>query len=72
MLVLVCRNEFTCKITGNTYKLSGNLSCYNANVVYLISCKLCKISTLGLPIKKIKPKFRVNKSDIKTVKDRCG
>ena len=72
MLLLARKNEFTCKVTGNTYKLRGNLSCNNANVVYLISCKLCKISMLGLSIKKIKPRFRVNKSDINTVKDRCG
>ena len=47
---LVCRNEFTCKVTGKTYKVKGNLSCNSANVVYLISCKLCKDQYVGSPI----------------------
>ena len=31
---LVCRKEFTSKVTGKTYKVRGNLSCNSANVVY--------------------------------------
>ena len=37
---LICRNEFTCKVTDKTYKVRGNLSCNSANIVYLVSCKL--------------------------------
>ena len=44
---IVCRNEFTCKVTGTTYKVRDNLSCNSANVVYLISCKLCKDQYVG-------------------------
>ena len=70
---LVCRNEFTCKVTGKTYKVRGNLSCTSANVVYLISCKLCKDQYVGSAYKNnFKPRFRVHKSDINTGKDRCG
>ena len=70
---LVCRNEFTCKVTGKTYKVRGNLSCNSANVVYLISCKLCKDRYVGSAYKNnFKPRFRVHKSDINTGKDRCG
>ena len=70
---LVCRNEFTCKVTGKAYKVRGNLSCNSANVVYLISCKLCKDQYLGSAYKNnFKPRFRVHKSDINTGKDRCG
>ena len=70
---LVCRNEFTCKVTVKTYKERGNLSCNSANVVYLISCKLCKDRYVGCPYKNnFKPRFRVHKSDINTGKDRCG
>ena len=70
---LVCRNEFSCKVTGTTYKVKGNLSCNSANVVYLISCKLCKDQYVGSTYKNnFKPRFRVHKSDINTGKDRCG
>ena len=43
----ICNNEFTCKFTGKTYKVRGNLSCNSANVVYLMSCKLCKDHNVG-------------------------
>ena len=70
--LLVCRNEFTCKVTGKTYKIRGNLLCNSANVVYLISCKLCKDQYVGSAYKNnFKPRFRVHKSDINTGKDRC-
>ena len=70
---LVCRNEFTCKVTGKTYKVRGNLPCNSPNVVYLISCKLCKDQYVGSAYKNnFKPRFRVHKSDINTGKDRCG
>ena len=70
---LVCRNEFTCKVTGNTYKVRGNLLRNSANVVYSISCKMCNDQYVGSAYKNnFKPRFRVNKSDINTGKDRCG
>ena len=59
---LICRNEFTCKVTGKRYKVKGNLSCNSPNEVYLISSKL----------RNFKPRFRVNKSYINTGKDTCG
>ena len=62
---LVCRKEFTCKVTGKTYKVRGNLSCNSANVVYLISCKLCKDQYVAYK-NNFKPRFRVHKSDINT------
>ena len=69
---LVCRNKFTCKFTGKTYKVRGNLSCNSANLVYLLSCKLCKDQYVGSAYKNnFKPGFRVHKSDINTGKDRC-
>ena len=56
---LVCRSVFTCKVTGKTYKVKGNLSCYEANVVYLISCKLRKDQFVGSAYKNsFKPRFR--------------
>ena len=66
---LVCRHEFTCKVTGTTYNVKVNLSCNSANVVYLISCKLCKDQYVGSTHKNnFKPRFRVHKSDTSTSK----
>ena len=70
---LECTNEFTYKVTGKTYKVRGNLSCNSANVLYLISCKLCKGQYVVSAYKdNFTPRFRVHKSDINTGKDRCG
>ena len=69
---LVCRNEFTCKVTGKTYKTRGNLSCNSANVVYLISFKLCKDQCVGSAYKNnFKGRFRIHIRHINTGKDRC-
>ena len=35
---LVCKNEFTCRVTGKTYKVRGKLCCTSSNMTYLISC----------------------------------
>ena len=70
---LVCRNEFTCKITGKTCKVRGNLSCHGADVVSIISCKWCKDQYIASACKNnFKPRFRVHKSNINTIKGRCG
>ena len=70
---LGCRNKFNCKVTGKTCNVRGNLSCNSVNVVYLISCKMCKDQYVGCAYKNnFKPRFGVYKSDINTGKDRCG
>ena len=70
---LVCKNEFMCTVTGKTYKERGKLCCTSSNVIYLISCKLCKIQNVGSAFKdNFKPRFRVHKSDVITSKDRYG
>ena len=68
-----CKNEFTCTVTGKTYKVGGKLCCTSSNVIYLISCKLCKEKYVGSAFKdNFKPRFRVHKSDVITGKERCG
>ena len=44
---LECKNEFSCKITSKTHKVRGNSSCTDANIVYSISCRLCKDQYVG-------------------------
>ena len=47
------------------------MSCNTSNVIYLISCKNWKDQYIGSAID-FKARFRIQKSDIKTKKCRCG
>ena len=67
---LVCSNEFTCTVTGKTYKVRGKLCCISSNVIYLVSCKLCKKQQVSSSFKNNQD--RVHRSDVITGKDRCG
>ena len=59
---LVCKNGFTCTVTGKTYKVKGKLYCTSSNAIYLISCKLCKEQYEGSAFKdNFKPRFKVHK-----------
>ena len=70
---LVCKTEFTCRVTGKTYRVRGKLCCTSSDVTYLICCKLCKEQYVGSAFKdNFKPRCRVHKSDVITGKDRCG
>ena len=70
---LVCKNEFTCTVTGKTYKIRGKLCWTSSNVIYLISCKLCKEQYVGSAFKdNFKSRFRVHKSDVITGKNWYG
>ena len=68
---LVAEKKFTSKVTGKTYFIKGDLSCNSKNVIYLITCDKCKDEYIGSAVD-FKPRFRVQKSDIKTKKERCG
>ena len=53
--------------------MRGKLSCTSSNVIYLISCKLCKEQYVGSAFKEnFRPRFRVHRSDVITGKNRCG
>ena len=53
------------------HKLRCKLCYISSNVLYLISCKLCKEEYVGSAFKGIsKPSFRVYKSDVITGKDK--
>ena len=60
-------------VTSKTYKVRGKLCCTSSNVIYLISCKLCKEKCVGSAFKdNFKARFRVHRSDVINGKDRCG
>ena len=70
---LFFKKEFTCTVTGKTYKIRRKLCCTSSNVIYLISWKLCKEQNEGSPFTdNFNPRFRVHKSDVIIGKDRCG
>ena len=70
---LVRKNEFTCTVTGKTYKVRSKSRCTSSNVIYLISCKLYKEQYVCSAFKNnFKSRFRVHKSDIITRKDKCS
>ena len=68
---LVVFPDITCFATTRKYKIKGILKCDSRNVIYLISCKYCGMQYVGSAIG-FKEKLRIHKSDINTVKIRCG
>ena len=68
---LVCKNEFTCTVTGKIYKARDKFCCTSSNVIYLISRKLYKEQYAGSAFKdNFKLRFSVHKNDTITCKDR--
>ena len=61
----------TIAVTGKKYKIQGQLSCNNINVIYFITCSACNDLYVGYAVK-FKKRFRVHKSDITTCKYRYG
>ena len=68
---MVFENMFTCTVTGKKYFAKGELHCYSRNVIYLVECSNCKQQYISSALN-FKQRFRIQKSDIKTNKDRCG
>ena len=67
------RMDLRAQSLTKTYKVRGKLCCTSSNVIYLISCKLCKEQYVGSAFKdNFKPRFRVYNSDVITGKGRCG
>ena len=66
---LITDSKFRCIVTGKTYFIKGNLSCDSCNVIYLITCSICREQCV-VPAINIKQRFRIHKSDIKANNDR--
>ena len=59
-------------VTNKIYKVKVKLCCTSSNVIFLISCKLCKEQYASSAFKgHFKPRFRVHKGDVIIDKDRC-
>ena len=70
-VIFVSDTKFKYKVTGRVYNIRGKLTCNSPNVVYLISRSNCDDQYVESDLD-FKSRFRIQKSDIKTKKDRCG
>ena len=68
---MIFDNTFICTVTRKSYFIRGQLSCESINVIYFITCSKCLKQYVGSAIK-FKTRFRIQKSNIKTNKERCG
>ena len=68
----VCDNlneseTFTSTVNGSSYFINQKLNCSSINVVYLITCKVCKIQYVGQTC----GKFRLRWNNYKTCQDKA-
>ena len=68
---MIFDNTFICTITTKSFVIRGQLNCESTNVIYLITCSECLEQYLGSAVK-IKTRFCIHKSDIKSKNERCG
>lgn len=68
---LVESDRFSSFATGRFYKIKQTLFCTSADVVYLISCKKCRLQYVGSASTEFKVRFRNHKSAMKTGKRTC-
>ena len=68
---MIFDNTFVCRATGKSYFIRGQLNCESAGVIYLITCSKCLEQYVGSAVR-LKTRFHIQKSNIKTKKERCG
>ena len=59
------------QVTSKVYYIKGQINCESTNIIYLITCMKCLERYVDSAIK-FKSRFKNQKSDIRTKKDRCG
>ena len=73
----LCKNylaeskDFGSFITGKSYAIRPKLTCDSKNVIYLISCKKCRLQYIGSTTTEFKVRFRNHKSSMITNKKTC-
>lgn len=60
---------FSGTASGSTHPIMGELSCRTTNIVYLITCKICKIQYVGETGRCLADRMTNHRSDIKTRKN---
>ena len=73
----LCRNffveskSFLSLQTGKKYTIHSRLSCDSKNVIYLVSCKKCRLQYIGSTTTDFRIRFRNHKSAMLTNKTTC-
>ena len=73
----LCRNffveskSFLSLQTGKRYAIHSRLSCDSKNVIYLVSCKKCRLQYIGSTTTDFRIRFRNHKSAMLTNKTTC-
>ena len=68
---LVESNSFLSFQTGKSYKIRPKLSCDSKNIIYLASCKKCRLQYIGSTTTDFRVRFRNHKSAMVTKKKTC-
>jgi len=63
--------KFTSYSTNRFYCIKQHLSCKSKNIIYLISCKKCRVQYVGSTRNEFKVRFRNHKSAMLTKKTTC-
>ena len=53
---------------GNTHKTKGKITCTTSNVIYLISCRVCRVQYVGETKNTLKKRFYGHRSTVNTGK----
>ena len=57
---------FQSSVTGETFKIFGQLSCKSANVIYLITCSVCQQQYVGETKNALNIRINLHRNHIKT------
>ena len=68
---MIFDNTFIYTVTAKSYFIRGQLNCESIKVVYLITCSTSLEQYAGSAVK-FKTRFRINKSNMETKKERYG
>ena len=68
---MVESNSFRSFQTGKSYNIRSKLSCDSKNIVYLASCKKCRLQYVGSTTTDFRVRFRNHKSAMVTNKKTC-
>ncbi|XP_072169503.1 uncharacterized protein [Diadema setosum] len=61
-------DSFTSNSTGLSHHTKGNITCTTTNVVYLITCRICRIQYVGETKTTLKRRFYGHRSTVNTAK----
>ncbi|OCT80480.1 hypothetical protein XELAEV_18027292mg [Xenopus laevis] len=64
--VILISDVFECSVTRETYRIRNYINCNTRAVVYLITCKKCRIQYVGCTMRNLKTRIREHLNTIKS------